>query len=76
MVPTYEIFRGRHGENNVRWIEPVEGLGPANERMKELAAKQPGPYFVFSVVSHSVVASLDTTPDMKHAKSDSLTGQL
>jgi len=69
MVPTYDIFAGRYGDTNVRWIEAVQGLGAANEQMKELAAKKPGPYFVFEAHTHMMLASVDTTlPEQRAAK--------
>jgi len=61
LVPTYDIFAGRYGDLDVRWIQAVEGLSCANERMKEIAAKQYGPYFIFDAHSHKVLASVDTT---------------
>ena len=65
LVPTYDIFAGRYGDTDARWIEPVEGLGCAYERMKEIAAKEPGPYFLFDPSSHRVLASVDTTAYQK-----------
>jgi hypothetical protein len=61
LVPTYDIFAGRYGDTGAPWIEPVEGLGCAYERMKEIAAKERGPYFVFDAHSRKVLASVDTT---------------
>lgn len=59
----YDIFSGRFDEN-VIWLEAVEGLGNAVTKMKWFAAQDPGPYFVFSIEEHSVIASVDTTePD-------------
>jgi hypothetical protein len=59
-VPKYEIFFGHNYENAV-WLEVVEGLGCAVERMKERATKTPGPYFVFCAQSHAVLLYIDTT---------------
>jgi hypothetical protein len=39
----------------------VAGLGPATARMKELAARAPGRYFVFCSNTHRVFASLDNS---------------
>jgi hypothetical protein len=61
LVPTYNIFAGRYGDTDAYLIEPVEGLGCAYERMKEIAAKERGPYFIFEAHSHRVLASVDTT---------------
>ena len=65
LVSTYDIFAGRYGDTDAYLIEPVEGLGCAYERMKEIAAKEPGPYFLFDPSSHRVLASVDTTAYQK-----------
>jgi len=69
LVPTYDIFAGRYGDTDARWIEPVEGLGCAYERIKEIAAKERGPYFILDAHSHKVLASVDTTAKSNAAKS-------
>jgi len=70
LVPTYDIFAGRYGDTDVRWIQAVEGLGAAYEQMKEIAANQSGPYFVFDAHAHKVLASVDTAAiSRKAAKS-------
>ena len=62
LFPKFEIFSGRFGEEDALWIETVEGLGNASDRMHALAKEKPGPYFVFHVISHQVLGSVDTTP--------------
>jgi hypothetical protein len=59
-VPRYDIFSGRTHKDAV-WIEAVDGLANANARMKRLAAESPGPYFVFSIETGAVIASIDTS---------------
>jgi hypothetical protein len=59
-VPRYHIFSGLR-DKNAMWLEYVDGLGNAYERMKELARQNPGPYFVFSAETHEVLASIDTS---------------
>jgi hypothetical protein len=59
-VPTYDIFSGT-GYQDAKWLEAVEGLSAACERMKHLADQMPGPYFVFSTDSKAVLAAIDTT---------------
>jgi hypothetical protein len=61
MVPSYEIFSGQFGYTEVLWIESVEGLGSAYDRMKDLAAARPGAYFVFCNRTHKKMAAIDTT---------------
>jgi hypothetical protein len=59
-TPKYDIFSGS-GHRDAMWIEAVECLGAANERMKELATEKPGPYFVFCATRGVVLARVDTT---------------
>jgi hypothetical protein len=59
-ISTYDIFCGRRDKNPL-WVGSVEGLGAAYERMKEIAAKTHGPYFVFCSRTNKVVASVDNT---------------
>lgn len=59
-IPQYDIFSGQIGRDAL-WVEAVEGLGEACQKMKELAKKSPGAYFVFCPMSHSVLASIDTS---------------
>jgi hypothetical protein len=61
-VPRYAIFSG-FTDKDALWLESVEGLGAANERMKERAADSPGPYFIFCTKTHKVLASIDTSAD-------------
>lgn len=65
LIPTYDIFAGRYGETGIRWIACVEGLVEASERMKRLAAENPGPYFIFDVSSRALLASVDTSDKPK-----------
>ena len=68
-VPKFDIFHGRYGETDAVWVEAVEGLAFACQRMYALATERPGPYFVFSTASHEVLDSMDTTP-LAQAKSN------
>ena len=43
-LPRFEIFSGDPGKT-ARWIEVVEGLAKANDRMQQLAAQKPGKYW-------------------------------
>jgi hypothetical protein len=63
-VFTYDIFSGLQ-DKNAMWVESVEGLRAAYERMKEIAAKTRGRYFVFCTRTNNVVASVDTTREPK-----------
>ena len=44
---TFDIFSGHLGEDAL-WLEAVEGLSNARERMQKIAEQTPGAYFVFS----------------------------
>jgi hypothetical protein len=70
-IPQYDIFSGKVDGDSI-WLEAVEGLGAANDRMEEHAKRTPGPYFIFCQRTHAVLASIDTSasPDVpmwKHA---------
>jgi hypothetical protein len=66
--PTFDIFSGHSGENAL-WLEAVEGLSNARERMQQIAEQKPGPHFVFSVIGQSVLARIETfnKPETKTA---------
>jgi hypothetical protein len=59
-VPSCDIFSGFFDKDAI-WLETVEGLAAASERMKEFAARRPGPYFVFDCQNHNILDSIDTT---------------
>jgi hypothetical protein len=61
-IPFFDIFRGRFLEADAEWIDSIEGLGAARERMKKIAAEKPGPYFVFGPQYGIVFAAIDATP--------------
>jgi hypothetical protein len=54
-LPVFDIFKELPDRDAV-WIERGAGLGEARERMEQIAKEAPGPYFVFSPTSHSVLA--------------------
>ena len=56
---TYDIFCGASDKDAI-WIEVVEGLSNARERMEQIAAEKPGHYFVFSSRDHSILARIET----------------
>ena len=63
-IPKYEIFSG-HNYRDAHWVESVEGMGAASNRMKQLAVEMPGPYFVFSTQARNILASIDTTQSLR-----------
>ena len=56
----FDIFCGTI-DKDARWIEAVRGLANARKQMEVLAKENPGKYFVFSTLSHTVLAMTDTT---------------
>jgi hypothetical protein len=59
-IETYDIFSGRTDKQPL-WIESVEGLDAAKQRMHDFAACTPGPYFVYRVSTQAVLAFTDTS---------------
>jgi len=55
---TFDIFSGAPEENGL-WIEAVEGLSNARQRMGQIAAQTPGKYFLFSRSSHSILTRIN-----------------
>jgi hypothetical protein len=43
----FDIFRGHYLEKDAIWLEAVQGLASARDRMRQIAAHNPGPYFVY-----------------------------
>jgi len=59
-VRRFDIFSGAF-DRDPMWIETVEGLDSACDRMREHAAQNHGKFFVFCMETHKVVDSIDTT---------------
>ena len=57
----YDIFSG--SEKSPLWLETVEDLDLAIEKMKGLASETPGTYFVYCLRMQRVLASVDTSCD-------------
>jgi hypothetical protein len=55
----FEIFSGEVGREPL-WMSAATELATAEQRMRDLAACNPGAYFVYSVSLRSVVASVKT----------------
>jgi hypothetical protein len=54
---TFDIFCGTSFED-AKWLESVEGLPEARERLETIAAARPGSYFIFSSASSSILVRL------------------
>jgi len=57
--PAFDIFSGGP-DNDPLWIEAVEGLAHARERLEQIALQKPGQYFLFSFRSQSVLTRVET----------------
>lgn len=57
--PTFDIFRGT-SDKDAMWVDAVDGLSSARDRMDQIAADQPGQYFVFATRSRAILARTDT----------------
>jgi hypothetical protein len=53
--PHFDIFRGLP-DRYALWVETVEGLASARQRMEQIAAIEPDKYFVFCRLDHSILA--------------------
>jgi hypothetical protein len=63
VFPTFDIFSGHFKQNDVTWMEAHEDLPAAYQKMLQIAADQPGPYFILSTNdAQTCVASVDTSP--------------
>ncbi len=69
--PSFDIFSGALDKNAI-WLECVNGLSNARERMEQIAAEKPGRYFVFSIGSRSILAQTETfgKPELALGKQD------
>jgi hypothetical protein len=56
---TFDIFSGAPEEHGL-WVEAVEGLSKARQRMGQIAAQNPGKYFLFSGGSQSILAQIQS----------------
>jgi hypothetical protein len=54
------IYRGRPDEPSV-WTETVSGVSAASERMEQIAADEPGAYFIFNGQDQRILAQTDTS---------------
>jgi len=55
----FDIFAGS-SDADALWVEAVEGLSNARERMEQIAAEKPGRYFVFCSRDHTILAQVET----------------
>jgi len=54
-----DIFSGGPDKDPM-WLETVDGISKARERMEQLAAEAPGRYFLFSTTAQAILAEIET----------------
>jgi hypothetical protein len=64
---TFDIFSGSAEEYGL-WVEAIEGLSSAHQRMGQLAAEKPGRYFLLSSTDQSILTRVDTRSRTKIAR--------
>ena len=57
---TFDIFSGEL-EKDAMWLEAVQGLAAARERMNQIASETPCKYFIFCTANRSVLESIETS---------------
>lgn len=63
---TYDIFRGAPDGGPI-WIEAVQGLKKAKDRIAELCTRDPDEYFVFDPITAKVVNAFAPQNDLHHS---------
>jgi hypothetical protein len=71
--PTFDIFSGTT-DKDAMWMEAVEGLASARERMEEIASSAPGRYFIFAQRSRAILARIDTRERPESLRKDRESG--
>ena len=70
MFPTFDIFSGHFRQKDATWIEAREDLPQAYQKMLQVAADKPGPYFILSSNdAQTCVAAVDTSAPQENRKS-------
>ena len=55
----FDIFSGAPEEAGL-WVEGIEGLSNARQRMGQIAKEKPGKYFLLSGASQSIITRIET----------------
>jgi hypothetical protein len=66
-IPQFDIFMGAP-DRNAMWMESAKSLEIARIRIRDLAAQNPGSYFVFSSTYHKVLDVVDSCRKNDEAK--------
>jgi hypothetical protein len=62
--PTFDIFSGTPDRDAV-WLECVDGLSEARQRLDYIGTVRPGAYFLYDHASRSVIAKSGTTKQLE-----------
>jgi hypothetical protein len=71
--PLFDVFSGASEKDAVFRVS-VEGLSNARRRMEQMAANVPGAYFLYSPLSHSILAKIDTGKQLQFARQEKKAG--
>ena len=63
---TFDIFSGTSDKDAI-WLECVDGLSEARNRMEHIAAVRPGAYFLYSHASRSMLERTNTVRQLQSA---------
>ena len=58
---TFDIFAGASDKHAI-WRESVDGLSNARERLQQIAAHDPGQYFILCCASNTIMGRVETFP--------------
>jgi hypothetical protein len=56
----FDIFSGTHRGDRALWIDSVNDLEAAKQRMLSIATGNPGKYFIFSTSENRIVVEIET----------------
>ncbi len=62
----FDIFSGTLGQAPL-WLETVRGLSNAQEKMKQIASRTPGSYFIFCFSTQSLISQTNTCEKSRSA---------
>ncbi len=62
--PTFDIFSGT-SDKDAHWLESIDGLSKARDRMEHIASVRPGEYFLYSPQSHTILAKSSTDKSLQ-----------
>lgn len=69
MIHAFDLFMGdSQDRNSVLWLEAVDGLTEAQDRLRQIARDRPGqPYFVFDLRKQQVMLQINALGEKQRA---------